>query len=242
MARYLLVILSLAFLGTRAQGASAQTSEAQESPQIQRARQVFERADTAYAEGNYALALRGFEQTYELMEGHPNQHHVLYNIGLCQQHLGAETEAIASFQAFLDQGGSESEMAGDAVRRISDLRERRRMMRGAFDEPLLGAGIGTSALGVLALVASLVTGLMAHDAYQDLEMRCGPDSVCPPGSGSDISSGETLAVVSTVLLPIGVVAAGVGVTLFVLSFSAESDEPVASLRLTPSGVLFAGAF
>ena len=78
--------------------------------------------------------------------------------------------------------------------------------------------------GGAALVASLVTGLVAHGDYKSLVRQCdGHD--CPPSAQDELDRGQTLSVMSTVLTIIGVLAAGTGGALLALDAQNEADSP-----------------
>jgi tetratricopeptide (TPR) repeat protein len=87
--------------------------------------------------------------------------------------------------------------------------------------------IGT---GGAALVGSLVTGLMASSKHSDLEQAC-PKGVCAASEQDTIDSAQTLAVVSTILLAVGVVAGGVGTTFLFLGDDDAGATEHAGLRL-----------
>ncbi len=76
--------------------------------------------------------------------------------------------------------------------------------------PYVLGGAGAALLGT-----SLITGLSAKSKADRLERECDGD-VCDPSLQSVKDSAETLGLVTDVLWITGVVAAGVGVTLFVL--------------------------
>ncbi len=82
-------------------------------------------------------------------------------------------------------------------------------------------GIITAAAGVALGIAAIGTGVAAHGTYNDLVDSC-PGGACSPDRQSDIDSGQSLAVASTVLTPIAVVLAAVGVTLLVVDLSSGS--------------------
>ncbi|HKU44856.1 MAG TPA: hypothetical protein VJR89_42145, partial [Polyangiales bacterium] len=87
--------------------------------------------------------------------------------------------------------------------------------------------------GGAALVASLVTGLVAHADYQSLERQC-DGNLCPPSAQDELDEGKTLSVVSTVLTVVGVLAAGTGATLLVIDAQDDEPEPHAGqLSLAP---------
>jgi tetratricopeptide (TPR) repeat protein len=81
--------------------------------------------------------------------------------------------------------------------------------------------------GGAALVASLVTGLVAHADYKSLQRRCKPNGDCPPSAKDELDEGETLSVVSTVLTVVGVLAAGTGGALLIIGAN-EEHEPAAA--------------
>jgi hypothetical protein len=101
------------------------------------------------------------------------------------------------------------------------------------DRLFLPAVIVTGAGGAV-LLASLITGLAAHGIYTTLERDCKND-LCPSTSQSKLDSGKTLAVVSTVLTGVGIVAVGVGGALLIVAAnrSGKADSDSARLRLSP---------
>jgi len=83
-----------------------------------------------------------------------------------------------------------------------------------------------SAGGALVL-GSVVTGIMTSGKESDLESRCGPSKVCDSNdqTAKDLqSSGNTLALVTDILLFGGIAVAGTGVALLLLSGSGGSTE------------------
>ena len=97
--------------------------------------------------------------------------------------------------------------------------------RGAGSGPPIAAIVTMSAGGALGVVA-LITGLLAHGTYSDLQTAC-PDGLCPPDRASDLSSGKGMALASTVLTGLAVVAGGVGLVLLLLG---DSDEAAPATR------------
>lgn len=88
------------------------------------------------------------------------------------------------------------------------------------------------------LLASLFTGIGAHGIYNQLERDC-KDNLCPSSSADKLDSGKTLAVVSTVLTGVGIVAVGAGAALLVIAKnrSSDADSERAHVRLTPGPTL-----
>lgn len=96
--------------------------------------------------------------------------------------------------------------------------------------PWIVAGAG----GALILTGA-ITGILALGAESDLEEMC-PNGACTSPSFEDTrDSGQTLAVVTDVLLVTGVLAAGAGVAWALLAGGSEerpSEAPVASIACT----------
>lgn len=108
---------------------------------------------------------------------------------------------------------------------------------------MIGAILGGT--GAAALVVALATGIVAHDQYQSLEARCGPDGrACPPGSAGDIDSGSALALTSTVTTFTGLalVAAGAALLVVDLTMDGGGGEQQTRLRIGPGGLAVEGTF
>jgi tetratricopeptide (TPR) repeat protein len=222
--------------------ASASSANAQTEADIEQARAAFERGETLFGEGNYFLALESFQRSHALLDGFPRQHLVLFNIARCQEELGQFADALETFERYLREGGADRDNADETRRRVEELRRRveaaendaRAPASGGVDGLLVG-GLVLGVTGGLAGIASLATGLTAHDLYTGLEERCMPADNCPPGSASDISTGSALAWTSTILLPVSVAALGAGAVLLVLSaVGGDGDAEQADLQLRPT--------
>lgn len=108
-----------------------------------------------------------------------------------------------------------------------------------------GGGFGSSpvgwivgGVGAAAMIAGIVTGVMALDAQSTLDNQCGPDHrSCPPGFESTRSTGQTLGAATDGLLIGGGVALAAGVVLlFVLTDGgSSSDAPPVSASCGPTG-------
>ena len=88
--------------------------------------------------------------------------------------------------------------------------------------------------GGAALIGSLITGLVAHGTHSDLSETC-DNGLCPPSAQADIDSGESMALVSTVLMFVGIAAGGAGAALFILD-QQDDQQPSpdrAGLTLAP---------
>jgi hypothetical protein len=104
------------------------------------------------------------------------------------------------------------------------------------DDPLFLPGALSIGGGSALLLASLFTGLSAHGSYTSLEQDC-KNNLCPSGLQGRIDNGKALAVVSTVLTGVGIVAIGVGAALLIIANNrsdgaTESSPTSARLRLS----------
>lgn len=89
------------------------------------ARERFFAAEEAFEADDYALALEGYEATYQLMDGHPRQSEMWFNIARCQDRLGRAEPAIVSYERFLAEApGAESSFREEAETRLVALRLR----------------------------------------------------------------------------------------------------------------------
>lgn len=105
-------------------------------------------------------------------------------------------------------------------------------------------GLVVAGVGVAAGIASLATGLAAHDAYGQLEANC-PGGVCPPSEYGTLDSGSSLATASTALLIGAGVAAAAGVTLLAIDLASgpsASEHARIEILPAPGGVVVTGSF
>jgi hypothetical protein len=108
--------------------ASTEGSEAVESAtspdadaRLNEARERIARGEQLYADGNYEAALAEFDETLELLRGHQLRYLVLYNMAKCQERLFLYDAALASYRAFLEQGGAFTEQEGEVRAKIDML-------------------------------------------------------------------------------------------------------------------------
>ena len=97
------------------------------------------------------------------------------------------------------------------------------------EDPLFVPAVVTIGAGSVALLASLVTGIGAHGAYNALERQCDHD-ICPSSVQGKLDSGKTLAVVSTVLTGVGIAGVGVGAALLVIALNRRSQDSTEHAR------------
>ena len=115
------------------------------------------------------------------------------------------------------------------------------------DDPLFLPSALLIGGGSAVLLASLFTGLAAHSTYKQLERDCS-DNICPAGSQQKIDNGQSLAVVSTVLTGVGIVAAGTGIALLIVAANRVGEDKPAQARLrltsgpTPFGLGASASF
>jgi tetratricopeptide (TPR) repeat protein len=81
-------------------GGADPTAGMSEEQKLQRAKQLYGEADTAFQGGNFAEALTKFEEAYNVYA--PNFHVFNFNIGLSAYEVGDCVKAKTAFQRFLD--------------------------------------------------------------------------------------------------------------------------------------------
>lgn len=93
-------------------------------PRAIEARTRFDEAERIFDAGDYAGALAEFERIYELLEGHPQRYFVFYNMGRCQEGLFRYGDALASYQRYLNEGGSATDLAPTVRQKLRELEAR----------------------------------------------------------------------------------------------------------------------
>jgi tetratricopeptide (TPR) repeat protein len=99
------------------------------------------------------------------------------------------------------------------------------------DNPLALPAIVLMGVGGATLVASLVTGLIAHGDYESLERQCDDDGLCPREARDELDEGESLAAASTVLAIVGVIAAGTGGALLIVGAQRAESQRAGEVSL-----------
>lgn len=207
--------------------ATAQVDEGQ----LQRARARFEAGEQAYAADDYATALDAFQEAHSMMEGHPNQGMILFNIARCQDELGRAGEAVESYRRFLEEAPQDAPNRTVALERITLLEARRTdaatetttesATTGAettTSQPAAGGGgphpIGPilMAVGGAALVAGAIIGGYGLAERGDVLAQC-TDTSCPPEVEGRAADLETLGIAADALLWPGVAIAAAGLVL-----------------------------
>lgn len=96
------------------------------------------------------------------------------------------------------------------------------------------AGYVTAGVGGAMILGGVITGLMTKSKESSVKDKC-RGSLCPESAKSDYDSAKSLATITNVLLIGGVVAAGAGATLIVLSGKKETASAPPRLAITPTG-------
>ncbi|MGH7282231.1 MAG: hypothetical protein ACRELY_11945 [Polyangiaceae bacterium] len=98
-------------------------------------------------------------------------------------------------------------------------------------------------VGAAGLVTFVIAGVLANGTYGDLQQKCG-NGACPSSDASEISRGSTEQTIANVGLVFGILGAGVGVTLYVLSMPKSNGTTAATISpvLSPSWAGVKGTF
>lgn len=210
---------------------------AQETDETAEAQLHFHAARSHYDAGRLDDAIREYQLSYEL-SGRPE---MLYNIHLAHRDAGRPADAARFLSRFLDESTelSESERA-TYQRSLVRLERAGRGEEVVTSEPpetapapphttstefgpapwvLVGVGAG-------ALAGSLVTGLLATSVHDELASSCGPTrAMCPDGVEDRAAQGQSLALATDVLWPVGSALVITGIILWAVDATA-AGQPV----------------
>jgi tetratricopeptide (TPR) repeat protein len=229
-------------------------ASAQDSNKDELARSHFESGAAYLQQSDLDSALREFENAYRLSP----RPEILLNIATVHERTGDLPAAVSALERYLESA-PEGKHAGTVQVRIENLNKRidegsqkpeaepapaapqSEAVAPAPPKPAptpvepapaaeqspvtnrLPAYLLLGGAGVAAIAAT-VTGLLANSEYEDLANTCKPNC-----TDSEVSKSKNLALTSTVLTAVGVVAAGVGVALL---FTA-SPEPARDTGAVP---------
>jgi len=106
-----------------------------------------------------------------------------------------------------------------------------------------GGGFGSSpvgwivgGVGAAAIIAGIVTGVMALDSQNQLDAMCGPDHhSCPAGFESTRDTGAALGAATDGLLIGGIVALGSGIALLFILTDGGAEQPPVTASCGPTG-------
>ncbi|MDH5491090.1 MAG: tetratricopeptide repeat protein [Myxococcales bacterium] len=93
-------------------------AEAPVSAALLEARERVGRGEALFEQGNYDAALVEFEAAHDLLDGHPMQYFVLYNIGQCYEQLFRYDRAMLYYRRYLEEGGAEGEDAPEVRAKV----------------------------------------------------------------------------------------------------------------------------
>ena len=227
-----LAILSItsASLVLPAERAMAQDTSEAAAPADAEARAHFEAARRAYDTGDFPLAVRELEASYEL--SHRVQ--LLYNIYSAAERGGMWSRAAEALEQFLRDGDPGPQRA-DLESRLEHLRARIVSESGeaSTEEPRPGGGVHPAGIGVLIGAGVLLAGfgaLAALSAAEDESLR----NACAPACAPDrVSTLETLTILADVSWIAAASAGVVGVVLLFVLPPESSAAPEARLTLQP---------
>lgn len=226
--------------------ALAGTASAQED--YEAARERFDRAQAQYDAGNFALAADGFREAYDMMEGHPRRHMVLFNLARCLDRSAAMRQARDAYQQYLAEGGAGEPDGATARERIEELDRRialsatsdaqdehtERAAAPTGDDTLVIAGGAVLGAGAAGFIAMGIFGGLALAEDARLRDGCGATRSC---SEAEVADADTFALASDISLGLaGAAAIAGGILLAVGLTSGGADERAAVVPwIAPSG-------
>jgi hypothetical protein len=197
-----------------------------------------------YANGGFETAAVEFDEAYRLS----HRPELLYNVYVAHRDAGHRLEAAAALRQYL-------ELVPDAANAAA-LRARLTVM-----EAELAASTETSepepteapvptphtttpspvgwivgGIGAAALVASVITGVLALEAQSSLNDACGPThDACPSDFDATVSAGRAYAAATDGLLIGGGLALGAGIALLFVLTDESGDAPPLTASCGPTG-------
>jgi tetratricopeptide (TPR) repeat protein len=96
-------------------------AQAAQDPRMTEARERIGRGETLFEAGDFNGAMVEFQRARELLEGHPMQYLVDYNIGRCYERQFQYDQAMTFYRAYLEHAGPDAADAGDVRTRIEML-------------------------------------------------------------------------------------------------------------------------
>jgi hypothetical protein len=88
---------------------AAPEAEPPPDPRVTEARAHFDQGAVFFERENWEAALAEFQRAYEMLDGHPAQYTVLFNLGQTYERLFQYDLALRAYQQYLDRGGPEAE-------------------------------------------------------------------------------------------------------------------------------------
>jgi tetratricopeptide (TPR) repeat protein len=211
------------------------------------ARKHFESGVAYLQESDYENALRAFEKSYELSK----RPEILLNIATVNERQNDLKGAIAALEKFLATA-PESDQRQTTEARLANLKKRVESeppTEATTPPPTTTAPPTTSpppqvetatpppeqksnipayvllGLGAVTAGGAVLTGILAKGEYDDAKDTCSPNC-----QDSDLQSGRTLALTSTILTGVAVVSASVGAVLLFTNKPSTQDAHRAKRR------------
>ena len=128
-----MLLVASASLATVALVSASFASSASAQSDLEHAREVFERGTAYYENQNYALALQAFRESYDLLDGHPRQALILFNVGRCYEELGRIRDARDAYRRYLREAADDAENRQQVEERLRELETRVEMDEGAIE-------------------------------------------------------------------------------------------------------------
>jgi tetratricopeptide (TPR) repeat protein len=228
------------------------TAQAPTSDEL--ARRHFDSGAAYLQESDYENALKAFEKAYELSKRPP----ILLNVATVEERRGNLDGAIAALKKYLELE-PQGEHVETTKLRLQNLEKRASEQAPSPLPPAAvaapppppppppppappaptpapenneGRSIDRTpayiafGIGGAAALGAVVTGIMANSEYQSAKEDCSP--AC---TDAELSSGRTLATVSTIATGVAVVGAGFGLVLWLSGSSSETARQTPSVRV-----------
>lgn len=217
------------------------TASAQGDADEAAARAHFESGRLHFDNGNYEMALREFQASYELS----HRAELLYNLYVTSERLGDLPAAVEYLERFLADGNPEADRRAQLERRLRNLRERRDRTPSTTaprrgDVVPAAIAFGVAGAGLLSFA---ITGGLALAEDGSIAAGCGATVSC---TDAQLSTLGTLTVIADVSWVTAAVASAAGVVLLLTlgldSGEAESARVVPLVSPTLAGVAVEGRF
>ncbi|MDQ3031952.1 MAG: PEGA domain-containing protein [Myxococcota bacterium] len=211
-------------------------SAGEDTPAYREALERFEDAQRVFDQGDYRAALAEFQRIYDLLEGHPNRHFVLFNLGRSYEELHRYDRAIQMYQRYLDEGGAAAEDRADVE---ASLRALERLLgtvvivlEGSEPPETAEVWLGEWQVGQAPGEVHIPAGQHVIEirapgyetARREIEVpaRRSVGLSLELGKLSDFRGLHPAAFISTTVLAVGALAVGIGFGIHALSLNADA--------------------
>ncbi|MBK8480771.1 MAG: hypothetical protein IPL40_06310 [Proteobacteria bacterium] len=216
-------------------------------------RLMFNEAEAHYAAGRYRQAAGLFARVYDRTQ----KPQLLFNLANCYERMGEARTAAMYLRRYAEiPGVPGADLARERIGRLEARDEQRQRelqtMAQARDTSATGAATATPvdkgdtgpsrigpivvmSVGAAAIVAGVVTGVMALKARDDAKSACMTGDLCPASAKDDIDRQRSLAGTTDVLIGVGSAAVVGGVAWLVINhLTAKKAERATAWRLGAS--------